>query len=82
MKRTPEDSGGLHTKVEGKMPPPVSHPAPRAHQSAPRCYVGSPPPPMLHLRRPLSRFDPMAHVGRFGLYILAPAILSRAILKP
>ena len=49
---------------------------------ASHCYVGSPPPPRLHLRYPLSQFDPRAHVGRFGLYILAPATPSGAILKP
>ena len=54
----------------------------RAHLSAPHCYVGSPPPPRLHLHRPLSWFDPRAHVGRFGLYILAPATLPGAVLKP
>ena len=35
---------------------------------APPLNVGSPLPPRLHLRRPLSQFDPRAHVGRCGLY--------------
>ena len=50
--------------------------------SASYCYVGSRPPPRLHLHRPLSRFDLRAHVGHSGLYIPAPATLPRAILKP
>ena len=48
--------------------------------SAPRCYVGSLLPPRLHLCRPLSWFDPRAHVGRSSLYIPAPATLLRHIL--
>ena len=48
--------------------------APGPTYQPPRRNVGSPPPPRLHLHRPLSRFDPRAHVGRFGLYkpALAP----------
>ena len=46
-----------------------------------RCYVGSLPPPMLHLRRSLSRFDPRAHDGRSGLYIPAPIPLPQALDK-
>ena len=49
---------------------------------APPLNVGSPPAPRLHLRRPLSQFDPRAHIGRSGLYIPAPATLAGAILKP
>ena len=39
-----------------------------AHLSASASHVGSPPPPRLHLRRSLSRFDPRAHDGRSSLY--------------
>ena len=48
--------------------PPVSRPDPRAHLSDPRCNVGSLPPSRMHLRHPLSWFDPRAHVGWSGLY--------------
>ena len=34
----------------------------------PRRYVSFPPPPQMHLRCCLSRFDPRAHVGPSGLY--------------
>ena len=38
------------------------------------CFVCRFPPPLrMHLSRCLSRFDPRAHVGPSGLYILAPA---------
>jgi hypothetical protein len=50
----------------------ASHLAPGAHRQPPRRNVGSPPPPRLHLYRPLSRFDPRAHDGRSDLYIPAP----------
>ena len=47
-----EDSRGLHTKAEGEaLAPPAGRPAPGAHMLALHCYVGSPPPPRLHLRR-------------------------------
>ena len=32
------------------------------------CYVGSPPPPRLHLRHSISWFDPRVHDGRSSLY--------------
>jgi hypothetical protein len=53
--KVPEDSRGQHTEVEGEAPPggasqpyvQVSRPLePTSH---PLCYVGSPPPPRLHL---------------------------------
>ena len=65
-----------------RLAPTVGHPAPWPTCQPPRRNVGSPPPPRLHLHCPLSRFDPRAYIGRFGLYIPAPAILPRAILKP
>ena len=49
------------------------HPAPCGPTYQPRRYVGFPPPPRMHLRRCLRRFDPRAHVGPLGLYNLAPA---------
>ena len=74
MKWTPEDSRGLRAEAERqRLPPPVGRLVPWAHMSAPPSNVGSPPPPRLHLHRPLSRFDPRAHVGRSGLHIPAPA---------
>ena len=66
----------------GQMALPVGRSGPGPTCQPPRRNVGSPPLPRLHLRRPLSRFDPMAHIGRSGLYIPAPATLSGAILKP
>ena len=57
----------------GQPAPPVGRLAPRAHCQPLHHNVGSPPPPRMHLRHPLSRFDPRAHVGRSGLYIPAPA---------
>ena len=71
-----EDSRRLSTEADPKGLPPVGHPAPRATRQPPLPYVGSPPPLRLHLRRSLSRFDPRAHIGRFGLYISAPAPLK------
>ena len=72
-----EDSRGLHTKAEDERLPSSatrSHlqgPAPGPTYQPPCHNVGSPPPPRLHLRRSLSRFDSRAHVGRSGLYIPA-----------
>ena len=48
---------------------------------APHCYVGSPPPPRLHLRHPLSQFDPRAHDGYLGLYKQPCTPLPGAILE-
>ena len=79
--KTLEDSRGLRAEVEVeavRWAPPTGRLAPGAHCQPPCCNVGSPPPPRLHLRRPLSRFDPRAHVGRSGLYISAPAPLRMA----
>ena len=56
--------------------PPAGRPASRAHRHPSRRNVGSPSPPRLQLHRPLSRFDPRAHVGRSSLYISAPAPLK------
>ena len=66
----------------GRLAPPIGHLAPRPTYQPSRGIVGSPPPPRLHLRSPLSRFDPKAHIERSGLYILAPATIAGAILKP
>ena len=56
----------------GRPAPPACRLAPGVHLLAPCCYVGSPPPPRLHLCRCLIPFDPRAHIRRSGLYILAP----------
>jgi len=66
----------------GQLAPLAGHPAPGPTCQSPHHNVGFPPPPRLHLRHPLSWFDPRAHVGRSGLYIPAPATLPEAILKP
>ena len=66
----------------GQMALPAGRSGPGPTCQPPRRNVGSPPPSRLHLRRPLSRFDPRAHVGRSSLYILALVTLLRAILKP
>ena len=80
MKRTPEESrrlGRTPHRSEGWDTTTYKRLVPGAHLSAPRCYVSSPPSPKLHLRHPLSWFDPRAHVRRSSLYILAPAPLRR-----
>ena len=46
----------------------------------PRRYIGFPPPPRVHLRRCLSRFDPRAHVEPSGLY--NPTLASPSRHKP
>ena len=53
LQKVLEDSRRHHTEAEGEAPlaPPTGRPAPRAHLSAPCFYVGSPPPPRLHLCR-------------------------------
>ena len=61
----------------GRLAPPVGRPAPRPVYQHLRCNVGSPPPPMLHLRRSLSQFDPRAHDGRSSLYMSAPTPLPQ-----
>jgi hypothetical protein len=53
--KVPEDSRGLHTDATCR---PAGPWGPRV---SPRRYIGSPPPPRMHLRRSLSRFDPRAH---------------------
>ena len=58
---------GAVRPIGGAACPPVGP----TYQSA--TYVGSLPPLRVHLSRCLSRFDPRAHVGPSGLYILAPA---------
>ena len=56
-------------KLVGSATPPAGRPAPRAtHQPLLR-YVGSPPPPRLHLHHSLSRFDPRAHGMLRPIYI-------------
>ena len=69
--KTLEDLRGLCALAETG--PPVGHQVPWALMSTPPLNVGSPPPPRLHMCHPISQFDPRAHVGCFGLYILAPA---------
>jgi hypothetical protein len=64
----PKNSRGHQTKVGVKGLPHVGHPTPRATCQPPPRYVGSPPPPRLHLHYSLSQFDPMAHDGHSGLY--------------
>jgi len=61
----------------GRLAPPAGRLALGPTCQPPRCYVGSPPPPMMHLRHCLSRFDPRAHVGPLGLYNPAHASLPR-----
>jgi hypothetical protein len=80
--KTLEDTRGHHTKAEPEwLAPHVGRPAPYGPLVGPRRSVGSPPPPRLHLRRPLSRFDPRAHDGRSGLYIsaLPPSVRCQVI---
>jgi hypothetical protein len=52
----------------GRPAPPAGRPAPGPTCQPPRCYVSFPPPPRMHLRRFLNRFDPWAHVASSGLY--------------
>ena len=66
----------------GQPAPPVGQPAHGTYLLVSASNVGSQPPLRSNLRHPLSWFDPRGHVGRFGLYILAPTTLPKAILKP
>jgi hypothetical protein len=51
--------------------PPPCWPACGTHGSASPSYVGSPPPPRMHLRHSSSQFDPRAHVAP-PAYISSP----------
>ena len=73
LERIPHRSGGREAAKWTHPALPAGQPAPRPTCQPPRRNVGSLPPPRLHLCRPLSRFDPRAHVGCSSLYILAPA---------
>jgi hypothetical protein len=55
----------------GQAAPPPCRPACGTHGSVSPSYVGSPPPPRMHLRRSSSRFDPRAHVAP-PAYISSP----------
>ena len=72
--KVPEDSRGLYTEAGAEGLPggagrPTYRPSAPRPTYQPLCQnVGSPPSPRLHLRHPLSWFDPRAHVGPFGLY--------------
>jgi hypothetical protein len=61
LQRTPYRGRRQDTAMWGR-------PAPRPTCQPPRCYISFLPPPKLHLRRSLSRFDPRAHVVRSILY--------------
>ena len=77
FQKTREDSTPRQ-RTRGYQAPPAGRPAPRPTYQPPHCNIGSPPPPRLHLRCSLSRFDPRAHVGRSSLYISSPAPLLKA----
>jgi hypothetical protein len=76
LQKVPEDTKGQTTKEDCKRPTsPIGRPAPRSHMSAPPRYVGFPPPPRLHLRHSLSRFDPRACIA-------APTYISSSVPPP
>jgi hypothetical protein len=56
----------------GRPAPPAGRLAPVGPTYHPCCYVGFSPPPKVHLRRFLSRFDPRAHVASSELYKQTP----------
>ena len=71
--KTLEGSRSHVTESKGPKDDMWGRPAPCGPTYQPRRYVGFPPPPRMHLRRCLSRFDPRAHVGPSGLYNPIPA---------
>ena len=67
--------GSTRPHLEAAQPlwaPPVGCLAPRPTYQPPRRNVDSPPPPRLHLRHPLSWFNPRAQDWCSFLYISAP----------